>query len=94
MGQSIPPACALVNLSFQGVCVILLRGNSLKLNHEDTKAQRTISVTVQPPLYLPRIARIHTKKAKKLVKIRVIRGKKELEAGASRVVPGRLPIRA
>ncbi len=48
-------------------------------------------VTVQHPLNLPRIAQIYTKKAKKIVKIRVIRGKKEIEAGVSRVVPERLP---
>ena len=47
-------------------------------------------VTVQHILYLPRIARIYTEKAKKSVKIRVIRGRKELEAGVSRVIPERL----
>jgi len=41
-------------------------------------------------LNLPRIARIYTEKAKKFVKIRVIRGKKESEAGVSRVAPERL----
>jgi len=49
-----------------------------------------VGVTVQHLLNLPRIARIYTKKAKKLVKIRGIRGKKEIEAGVSRVVPERL----
>ncbi len=48
------------------------------------------NATVQHPLNLPRIARIYTKKAKELVIIRAIRGKKEIEAGVSKVVPERL----
>jgi len=51
----------------------------------------TNDVTVQHSLNLPRITRSYTKKANKLVEIRVIRGKKEIEAGVSRVAPERLP---
>jgi len=47
-------------------------------------------VTVQHLLNLPQIAQIYTEKAKKFVKIRGIRGRKELGAGVSRVIPERL----